>query len=55
MKATAHDATVLGMAGTVVYRLARSEDGEALARLDGSFHNGFRVRSGHDGRGFQDL
>ncbi len=25
------------MAGTVVYRLARSEDGEALARLDGSF------------------
>jgi ribosomal protein S18 acetylase RimI-like enzyme len=37
MKTTADDATVLGVVGTVVYRLARPEDEAALARLDGSF------------------
>ncbi len=37
METTADDATVLGVVGTVVYRLARPEDGEALAGLDGSF------------------
>ncbi|MEU0009299.1 GNAT family N-acetyltransferase [Streptomyces sp. NPDC006314] len=51
MKRTAHDATVPAVAGTVVYRLARPEDGEALARLDGSFttHSVFAVTTGHEG------
>ncbi|MEU5533721.1 GNAT family N-acetyltransferase [Streptomyces sp. NPDC020362] len=37
MKTSADDTTVLGVAGTIVYRLARSEDAQALAELDGSF------------------
>jgi ribosomal protein S18 acetylase RimI-like enzyme len=37
MKKTANDPTVLGVQGTVTYRLARPEDGQALAKLDGSF------------------
>lgn len=37
MKRPADDEAVLGVAGTVVYRLARREDDEALAGLDGSF------------------
>lgn len=55
MKTTADDATVLGVAGTIVYRLARPEDNKALAQLDGSFttdyvfevavtDEGFRIR-----------
>ncbi|MBI0295898.1 GNAT family N-acetyltransferase [Streptomyces sp. PRKS01-29] len=34
---TTDDGGVLGAVGTVVYRLARPEDGEALTGLDGSF------------------
>ncbi|WP_308794206.1 GNAT family N-acetyltransferase [Streptomyces spinoverrucosus] len=37
MKRPADDEAVLGVVGTVVYRLARREDDEALAGLDGSF------------------
>lgn len=37
MKTTANDATVLGVVETVIYRLARPEDGEVLPGLDGSF------------------
>ncbi|MGP3924080.1 GNAT family N-acetyltransferase [Streptomyces sp. 8N616] len=55
MKTTADNETVLGVVGTIVYRLARPEDGEAFAELDGSFttdsvfevaatDEGFRIR-----------
>ncbi|WP_328878391.1 GNAT family N-acetyltransferase [Streptomyces sp. NBC_00299] len=38
METTGDDATtVLGVAGTILYRPARPEDGTALAELDGSF------------------
>ncbi|WP_258940356.1 GNAT family N-acetyltransferase [Actinomadura luteofluorescens] len=37
MKKTVNDATVLGEQGAVTYRLARPEDDQALAKLDGSF------------------
>ncbi|NDU76714.1 GNAT family N-acetyltransferase [Actinomadura sp. DSM 109109] len=37
MKGTSHDEPVLGVPGTVTYRLARPEDDHALAELDGSF------------------
>ncbi|MEU6665948.1 GNAT family N-acetyltransferase [Streptomyces sp. NPDC046727] len=55
MEKTSDHATALGAVGAVAYRLARPEDGEALARLDGSFttdaafevettDEGFRIR-----------
>jgi ribosomal protein S18 acetylase RimI-like enzyme len=55
METTADDAAVLGVVGTVVHRPARPGDGEAMARLDGSFttdsvfevavtDEGFRIR-----------
>lgn len=37
METTGDNATLLGVAGTILYRPARPEDGTALAELDGSF------------------
>ncbi|WP_369274174.1 GNAT family N-acetyltransferase [Streptomyces sp. R11] len=51
METTGDDQTVLGAAGTVVYRPARPEDGPALAELDGSFTTDsvFEVAATDDG------